>query len=150
MRVLVVDDDQLKMKDIQHFITEEIGGISVDCVESYATAVSKCYSVKYDFMVLDMNIPRYDKIDNDKTVIYNGGEMIVRELVSEDIFLKFAFVSGYETVGDESIASFDERMKKFSPSTYCGFVSFEVNDDSWKQKLGKILKNQLYAEHTDC
>lgn len=150
MKVLVVEDDQLKMNDIQHFIKEEIKEVKVDCAESYATAVSMCYTVKYDFVVLDMNIPRYDKSDNDKSIVFNGGEMIVRELVSEDIFLKFAFVSGYETVGDESIASFDERMKEYSPNTYCGFVSFEVNDDSWKQKLGKILKNQLYAEHTDC
>ncbi len=150
MRVLVVEDDKLKMKDIQHFIKEEIKEVCVECAESYATAVSMCYSEKYDFIVLDMNIPRYDKTDNDKSIIYNGGEMIIRELVSEDIFLKFAFVSGYETVGDESIASFDERMKKYSPSTYCGFVFFEVNDDSWKQNLGKILKDQLYVKRTDC
>lgn len=149
MKILVVEDDQLKMKDIQHFLKEEMDGVYVDCAESYSAAVKMCYSVMYDFVVLDMNVPRYDKTDNDNSIIYNGGEMIVRELVSEDIFIKFAFVSGYETVGDESISSFDERMKQYCPNTYCGFVFFEVNDDSWKQSLGSILKKQLYVKHSD-
>ena len=150
MKILVVEDDQLKMKDIQHFVKEELEGVYVDCAESYAVAVKMCYSVIYDFVVLDMNIPRYDKTDNDNSIIYNGGEMIVRELVSEDVFVKFAFVSGYETVGDESIASFDERMRRYCPNTYCGFVFFEVNDDGWKQSLGSILKKELYVKHSDC
>ena len=40
-------------------------------------------------------------------------------------------------------------MKQYCPDTYRGFVFFEVNDDSWKQKLGKILQEELYAEHID-
>lgn len=149
MKILVVEDDQLKMQDIQRFVEKSFSNVYVDCAESYATAVSMCYSVMYDFVVLDMNIPRYDRTDNDKSIIDNGGEMIVRELISEDIYIKFAFLSGYETVGDESIESFDIRMKRYCPDTYCGFVSFEVNDDSWKQKLGKILKEELYVEHSN-
>ena len=149
MKILVVEDDQLKLKDIQRFVEKVCEGVHVDSAESYATAVSMCYSVMYDFVVLDMNIPRYDRTDNDKSIIDNGGEMIVRELVSEDIYIKFVFLSGYETVGDESIESFDKRMKQYCPDTYRGFVFFEVNDDSWKQKLGKILQEELYAEHID-
>ena len=149
MKILVVEDDPLKMQDILRFVDKFFKGVHADCAESYATAVSMCYSVMYDFVVLDMNIPRYDRTDNDKSIIDNGGEMIVRELISEDIYIKFAFLSGYETIGDESIESFDKRMRQYCPDTYCGFVFFEVNDDSWKQKLYKILKEELYAEHSD-
>lgn len=145
MKILIVEDDPLKMKDVRHFVEKECEGTVIDEAESYATAVGMCYNMLYDFVILDMNIPRYNHNDNDKSIIDNGGEMIVRELVSEDIWIKFVFLSQYETIGEESIDSFDERMRSFCPETYCGFVFFEVNDDEWKQKLSVILKKQLYA-----
>lgn len=145
MKILIVEDDSLKLKDVRHFVEEVCRGVIIDEAESYTLAVNMCYNTLYDFVILDMNIPRYDSKDNDKSIIYNGGEMIVRELVSEDILISFVFLSQYETIGKESIESFDNRMKNFCPDTYCGFVSYEVNDDCWKQKLSNILKEKLYA-----
>lgn len=145
MKILIVEDDSLKMKDVRHFVEEECEGTVIDEAMSYAMAVSMCYNTIYDFVILDMNIPRYNGNDNDKSIIDNGGEMIVRELASEDIWIKFVFLSQYETIGEESVESFDKRMKAFCPNTYCGFVFFEVNDDFWKQRLSVILKKQLYA-----
>lgn len=143
MKLLIVEDEDLKMKDIQRFITEAFPSAVVDCTTSYADAVKLCYSVLYDFVILDMNIPQYGNGDNDKAILSNGGEMIIRELYSEDITVKFAFVSQYETVGDESIENFDERMKTYCPNTYCGFIFFEANDDAWKQKLLNIMNKHL-------
>ena len=143
MKILIVEDEDIKMKDIQRFVAELYPMAVIDTSTSYADAVKRCYSVLYDFLILDMNIPQYGRGDHDKTINSNGGEMIVRELYSEDIFIKFAFVSQYETVGEESIASFDQRMVTYSPQTYCGFVFFEANDDAWKQKLSNILHNNL-------
>ncbi len=145
MKILIVEDDALKMKDVQHFIERVLNGVVIDSATSYAHAVSLCYNVIYDFVILDMNIPRYDSDDHDKSIIPNGGEMIVRELASENIRIKFAFLSQYETIGDESVESFDLRMKAYCPDTYCGFVFFEVNDDGWKEQLLTILKEHLYA-----
>lgn len=143
MKILIVEDEDLKMKDIQRFVSESYPDAVIDQATSYADAVKYCYSVIYDFVILDMNIPQYGNSDHDKSIVSNGGEMIVRELYSEDIFIKFAFVSQYETVGEESIDSFDERMKTYCPQTYCGFVYFEANDDGWKLKLLDILKSNL-------
>ena len=143
MKILVVEDENLKLKDIQRFVSESYPTAVIDTCTSYADAVNRCYSVIYDFMILDMNIPQYGRGDKDKSIISNGGEMIVRELYSEEIYIKFAFVSQYETVGEESIESFDQRMSTYSPQTYCGFVYFEVNDDAWKQKLYNILEKNL-------
>lgn len=145
MKILIVEDDALKMKDVQHFVEQVCDGIVIDTAGSYAHAVSLCYNVIYDFVILDMNIPRYDRHDHDKSIIPNGGEMIVRELASENIRFKFVFLSQYETIGDESIESFDYRMKTYCPDTYCGFVFFEVNDDGWKDQLLKIINQQIHA-----
>ena len=143
MKILIVEDEDLKMKDIQRFVAEQYPMAVIDTSASYADAVKLCYAVIYDFLILDMNIPQYGRGDHDKSINSNGGEMIVRELYSEDIFIKFVFVSQYETVGDESIESFDKRRVTYSPQTYCGFVFFEVNDDAWKLKLSNILKKNL-------
>lgn len=91
MKILIVEDDALKMKDVQHFVEQVCDGIVVDTANSYAHAVDLCYNVIYDFVILDMNIPWYDSDDRDKSIIPNGGEMIVRELASEDIWIRFAF-----------------------------------------------------------
>ena len=145
MKILIVEDDSLKLQDIHHFVETICNDVVIDEAVSYAKAVSLCYDVLYDLVILDMNIPRYDGSDNDKSIIDNGGEMIVRELASENIMIKFVFLSQYETIGKESIDSFDLRMKAYCPNTYFGFVFFEVNDDGWKLSLSEIINNKLYA-----
>lgn len=143
MKILIVEDEDLKMKDIHRFVLDLFPDAVVDKANSYAESLKRCYSIIYDFVILDMNIPQYDRGESDKTILSNGGEMIVRELFSENILVNFAFVSQYETVGEESVESFDRRMRSYCPNTYCGFVFFEANDDSWKQKLLEILNKNI-------
>jgi len=143
MKILIVEDEDLKMKDIHRFVSDLFPSAAIDTAYSYAESVNRCYSIIYDFVILDMNIPQYERGESDKTILSNGGEMIIRELYSEDVFVKFAFVSQYETVGEESIGSFDRRMRAYCPNTYCGFVFFEANDDGWKQKLSEILNKNI-------
>lgn len=143
MKILIVEDDQYKMRDIHNFVKKLYPKAVVDSAADYADALIKAYDIKYDFLVLDMNIPKYNRSDNDKSIVELGGEMIVRELISEDILIKFCIVTQYETLAGQSIEDIDLRIADFCPELYCGYVAYAGNDESWKDNFEMILKNNL-------
>ena len=73
MKILVVEDDSNKLADVKKFINDNFPNIQIDEAVSYNKATELCYSILYDFLLLDMNIPVYERNDPDKSVIDNGG-----------------------------------------------------------------------------
>lgn len=144
MKILVVEDDFNKLADVKKLLNDNFPKIQIDEVASYNKATELCYKKSYDFLLLDMNIPVYERNDPDKSIIDNGGEMIIRELISEDIQIKFIILTQYETIGNETIDVINQRLKSFCPNIYCGYVSYSTINDNWKQEL-KIIINRLYV-----
>ena len=140
MKILVVEDDSNKLADVKKFINDNFPNIQIDEAVSYNKATELCYSILYDFLLLDMNIPVYERNDPDKSVIDNGGEMIIRELTSENIRINFTIFTQYETIVNETIEDINRRLMNFCPDIYCGYVSYATINDNWKQELKKIIK----------
>lgn len=148
MKILLVEDDGYKSSAIQQWISAEFKNITTDLAETYQDGCKKALSGNFDFLILDMALPaRSQKVGSTKDPIVNGGELIIRELLDEDIPFKAVILTQYETFNGETIEAIEERLKQMCGHYFQGCVSYNSQDDSWKINLKLIIEN---AKSINC
>ena len=140
MRILLVEDDEHKMKDIIQYLEVILKGVIIETAHSIESGVQSAIDNQYDLILLDMTIPNFDINEtNEGGKSYkNGGEIVVKELLDEDVFFNCAIITQYETFNDEPIDQIGQRVKTYCGDHYYGYVKYSTSDDAWKQSL-KIL-----------
>ncbi|MCQ2320627.1 MAG: response regulator [Bacteroidales bacterium] len=143
MKILLVEDDEHKMNDIITYLKTIIKDVIIDTAYSIASGVGAAIDNQYDIILLDMNIPNFDITEtSDGGKSYkNGGEIIVKELLDEDVDFRCAIVTQYETFNNETIDQIGQRMKELCGDNYFGYVKYSTSDNSWKDSLKKLIEH---------
>lgn len=142
MRILIVEDDAEKAKSIESYISEKFSSNSTNVVQSYHDGVEYAMNGKYDIIILDMSIPAFEGQDSCRgETLKNGGEIIVRELLDEDIKFRCLVITQYETFNNESLETIDKRLRKLCGNSYLGCIKYDTYNDDWKDKLKNVLEN---------
>lgn len=143
MRVLLVEDDEHKRKDVSDVLRsfEEI--MHLDQAYSVASGVQKAIDNSYDLILLDMTIPNFDQEDGSEggQSFKNGGELIVRELIDEGVDFMCAVITQYETFNNETIDEISKRIFDMCDEKYFGFVKYSTMNEDWKEKLKKLMQD---------
>lgn len=143
MRILLVEDDEHKMNDIIAFLDSIKKNIVISTARSVESGVQSAVDNPYDLILLDMTIPNFDiteKSDGGKSY-KNGGEIIVKELLDEEVKFRCAVITQYETFNNETIEQISQRILQLCGDNYLGYVKYSTNKDSWKQKLKDLIEN---------
>ena len=142
MKILLVEDDEHKMKDIIQFLESTKKGVVIDTAFSVESGVQKGVDAQYDLILLDMTIPNFDITDtSDGGKSYkNGGEIIVKELVDEDVVFRCAIITQYETFNNETIEQISSRVHSLCGDNYFGYIKYSTSDDAWKDSLKKLIE----------
>ena len=142
MKILLVEDDEHKMNDIITYLKTTIKNVNVDTACSIASGVETAIDNQYDLILLDMTIPNFDITEtSDGGKSYkNGGEIIVKELLDEEIDFRCAIITQYETFNNETIDQIGQRMKELCGDNYFGYVKYSTSDNSWKDSLKKMIE----------
>lgn len=142
MKILLVEDDDLKMKDIINIVKSISNSVTIDTAYSVASGVQLAVDNEYDIILLDMTIPNFDQIDGrDGGPSYkNGGELIVRELLDEGVEFRCMVITQYETFNDETIDQISERITRICGNRYLGYVKYSTMNESWKAELKSKIK----------
>lgn len=142
MKILLVEDDEHKMNDIVLYLKNNVKDVEIHCAYSVASGVQSSVDNSYDLILLDMTIPNFDITEtNDGGKSYkNGGEIIVKELLDEEVYFKCAIITQYETFNNETIEQIGQRIKKLCGDCYFGYVKYSTSDDTWKDSLKKIIE----------
>lgn len=143
MKVLLVEDDEHKMNDIIMNLKTTMKDVNIDTAYSIASGVETAIDNRYDLILLDMTIPNFDITEtSDGGKSYkNGGEIIVKELLDEEVVFRCAIITQYETFNNETIDQIGQRMKVLCGENYFGYVKYSTSDDSWKDSLKKLIEN---------
>lgn len=143
MRMLLVEDDDLKLSDVMTYLNTLDIEFEINKAKSMATAVNMAVEDAYDLILLDMTIPNFDQSEgHDGGASYkNGGELIVRELLDENILFKCAIITQYETFNNETIEQISQRVHQLCGGNYYGYVKYSTMDEEWKEKLKKIIED---------
>ena len=142
MKILLVEDDEHKMNDIISYIDSLNKNIEVATTRSVESGVQAAVDNQYDLILLDMTIPNFDiteKSDGGKSY-KNGGEIIVKELLDEEVEFRCAVITQYETFNNETIDQISQRISNLCGGNYLGFVKYSTNTESWRQGLKEYIE----------
>lgn len=143
MRILLVEDDKHKMNDIITYLDTFKQKIEVKTACSVESGVQSAVDTPYDLLLLDMTIPNFDiteKSDGGKSY-KNGGEIVVKELLDEEVDFRCAIITQYETFNNETIDQINQRIRKLCQANYFGYVKYSTDNDSWKAKLKDLIEH---------
>lgn len=143
MKLLLVEDDEHKMNDIISYINTLEKNIIVETARSVESGVQAAVDNRYDLVLLDMTIPNFDiteKSDGGKSY-KNGGEIIVKELIDEEVAFRCAVITQYETFNNETIDQISQRIRQLCGDDYLGYVKYSTNTESWRQGLKELIEH---------
>jgi len=148
-RILIVEDNHLKLEKIKFFLLEEFKDIELEERTSYNSAskeIALNYE-KYDLILLDMSMQTYD-ISNEES----GGEPeplagknILKQIYLRDIPTKVIVVTMYANFVDGTkIDQLHNELKNDYPDNYCGYIFFTHTNLEWSIELKTAIKKLLY------
>ena len=143
MNILLVEDDEHKMNDIISYIDTLKKSIIVETARSVESGVQAAVDKQYDLILLDMTIPNFDiteKSDGGKSY-KNGGEIIVKELLDEEVAFRCAVITQYETFNNETIDQISQRIRQLCRNDYLGYVKYSTNTESSRQGLKELIEH---------
>lgn len=140
MRILLVEDDGYKSTAIKQWIDATYDDVDVTLAVSYKDGCVAALDDRFDLLILDMSLPaRTQSAGASKDTIVNGGELIIRELLDEDVDFQAVILTQYETFNGETIEAIEDRLKQMCGDMFAGCISYNSQDDSWKNNLKTVL-----------
>ena len=128
MKVLIVEDDNIKAQQVKNAITKGTGvnKENVDVVPGINEAIKKLFIEKYQFMIVDMCIPNVygDKIEED------GGLQLIKSISQDHRMLKPADIIVL-TAREEMINKYKDKIEKES----FNMIAYDSSSEEWKQKI---------------
>lgn len=142
-KVLIIEDDVTKITRLKEYFSKD----DVTLEESYQRGVSELKKKwkDYDFLILDMTIPLWEKGKNDLGGNYEqfGGEKILREMKRKKLFLPTILFTMFDVFPtNDGALTFDELNNKYEDAFgefYNGGVLFKTNEDNWIEKLDFLI-----------
>ncbi|MBC3235688.1 response regulator [Pseudomonas lurida] len=150
MKMLIIEDDEDKLKTLAEFIDAEFPGYVVQTAKSYNSGLRAIIKGKnvYDFILLDMSMPNYDVSPSEpgggSPESFAGSELLA-QMKLRNIQIPTVVVTMFDAFGDNSSkVSLDQLVEKlaiqFQP-TFRGSVYYNPAEDGWRSSLKIIINN---------
>lgn len=150
MKVLVVEDDQYKTKQLVTFLRDCFKITAIDIAWSVSSGMKKIISSKFDLILLDMSLPTYDlgPSETGGRPQSFGGRELLRYIDRMNIVTPVIVVTQYERFnkGQEylDLDGLHRMLMREHSSTYRGLVFYASTNEDWKDRLrstiGEILE----------
>lgn len=142
-KILIIEDDKVKIerlnmyfKDSQKTIKESFQGGMLELKNSIED---------YNFLILDMTIPLWEKGNNDLGGNYEqfGGEKILREMKRRKLFLPTILFTMFDIfptkAGNVTFNEINSIFEEEFPEFYIGAVFYNANEDNWKMEMKTLI-----------
>lgn len=150
MRILIVEDDGQKLRDIREEVQLLLKDAVISTATSYKGGVIAALESAFDLLIVDMTLPTVDVKAGDrgyKMLAYGGAE-IVRELTDENRLPVCILISSFDELGvgagRRSFSSIAEDLRKDIGTKLLGSVRYgSTGPIFWKQQLGEIIRKHF-------
>jgi DNA-binding NtrC family response regulator len=142
-KILIIEDDKIKIERLSVFFASE----EINIKESFQSGLSEIKSnmLAYDFLVLDMTIPLWEKGNNDLGGNYEqfGGEKILKEMKRRKLFLPTILFTMFDVFptkeGNITFNEVNNIFKKEFSEFYIGAVFYNSNEDNWQLEMTDLI-----------
>lgn len=141
MKILLIDDDTGKCKNIVKMLRMRFDSIEIRIAESVKDGISQLTADNFDLLILDMTLPTFtisSSEDGGRPQPY-GGKEILRRIDRMQRTIPTIVVTAYDKFGEgKNISLLSELDKElandFSPF-YLGAIYYSTINDAWCNKL---------------
>lgn len=146
MKVLIIEDDDIKCELLSSFFKEEMADPSLVRAASYQAGVTHLTTEIFDLVLLDMTLPVSDLELSPVGMewLTFGGELVLRECKRRKIAARIVVVSQYKTfVRDNEEVSFDQLKAEIAQQhqgLVLGCVHLDRAAETWRQEILTLIK----------
>lgn len=152
-RLLVVEDDDSKLRALVDFLAETCGRDAVEIVEakSHSSATRAVERGGFDLAILDMSLPSFDLAKDTQgggPPLGFGGRELLRLLEAEAPCTRAIVVTQYpafsETERGEraSFPELQQQLKEEFGDQFLGMVYYEGKQGAWRNEIKGLLASQ--------
>jgi CheY-like chemotaxis protein len=143
MNILVIEDNHLKREKIVEYLNQDFNAV-VSEAASYNSGLAMASEGFFDFIVLDMSMPTFDRTDKDRGGRFRtlAGKEIAARLKKLNRLSPFVVLTGYTDFSDDTrnltidqIGDLLAVMGDF----YKGTILFDSANSKWKESLAEVI-----------
>ncbi|TWU46508.1 response regulator transcription factor [Rubripirellula reticaptiva] len=149
--ILIVEDDDNKRAKIDEFVRELKSGCEVSHSRSYSSGVDRAIREGPDLLLLDMQMPTFDKSEKEDggPLRHFAGIHLLRRLRKHGISTRVIVVTGFESFGEGeekvSLEGLEHRLRDEFPEIFLGIVHLRASESRWQIELKELLL-KFYGE----
>ena len=145
MRILLVDDDENKAREIGAFVSDAYGPDSLVVRRSYQSGLREILLEKPDLVLLDMTMPNYDvsaREPGGRERRYAGRE-ILRQIERRQIAVPVVVITQYEQFEEDgrefTLAELVATLRQLFPTCFVGAIYYQAGNTAWMTELREYL-----------
>jgi CheY-like chemotaxis protein len=146
MKVLVVDDDPNKVKQLRECVSDLLPQAEVVHRRSYQSGLKAALFERPDIIVLDMTMPTYDvggKETGGRERRY-AGQQILRQLKRKMAESRAVVVTQFEQFGEgDQLVTLEELSRNLTQEFgeyFLGTVFYQAGDTHWREVMKQLLE----------
>ena len=145
MKILIVEDDNPKARNIERFLSKNIANSTIKVAHSYRSGIGQLMDWSPNLVILDMTMPTYDGIDESggKPKVF-GGKEVLAQMERFGLSIPVIVVTQFETFGHGKYAinldELDKILEKKFSDIYIGSVYYHAAIGGWKENLLSMIK----------
>lgn len=151
MRVLIVEDDENKRKQLSLVVKEVAPETQLTECRSYNSGLREVLKSSHELILLDMTMPTYDiglEEDGGRPQHY-AGRAILRQMQRHGVSTPVVIVTQYDVFGEGqdrlTRAELDEQLQREHAGNYQGTVYYNAAVEGWKPDLGRLVNRVLQS-----
>jgi len=146
MNVLIVEDDQNKLRQLVDFIKSVYPNWRISERRSYQSGLKAVLDNVYDVLILDMSMPTYDisPIEPGGRPRHFAGREIMSQMSRKNVDTPTIIVTQFETFGEgeekTSLTELKKLLEASGDNKYRGTIYYSAGRDTWKKELFDSLR----------
>jgi CheY-like chemotaxis protein len=151
MKILIIEDDQNKIKQISEYVKTIMPDNKICEKRSYQSGLKEIQNGNYDVVLLDMSMPTFD-ISPQETggrPRQFAGKEILMQMKRKKLKTSVIVVTQFERFGENNgitLSQLKEELKGIYEGVYVGTVYYNAALNNWKEELKDMLFKIQYRE----
>jgi CheY-like chemotaxis protein len=152
MRVLIVEDNVDKSRQLAAFLQSEFTNVAIEERSSYNSGLAAIRELEPDIVLLDMSMPTYDRKGAQpagRTRVYAGRD-VLHEVRRLGLRTRAIVVTQFDTFREGSQKRTLEELRKELarefPQGYIDTVYYHPSRSDWRLQLEQLLRGESHKK----